>query len=178
MVNIKRDNFSKQSIRNVCRSYCMYHDCKLCTILKKLGQDKFNIKPSMLIFAKFRPEFEISFAQSNIHIFVCLPRRLGNVRIDKSPADSNPGSVKYETVTVYFYHLCAWYPPWRTDFRPQQHICPQNHQSSLLTDLRVSNGERARTVHHDHFFPLFPFYRTWKIWSQGKNTFYTKLSSN
>jgi hypothetical protein len=118
---------------------------------QKLGHvDKFSIKPSMPIFAKFRlDDFEISFAQSNVHIFTCLPTRLGNVRIDRPPDDSNPGSVRHETVTVYFYCLCAWYPSWRTDFRPQQDICPQNHRSSLLTHLRVSNGERVHPVHHD-----------------------------
>jgi len=131
--------------------------------------DKFSIKPSMSIFAKFRPdEFEISFAKSNIHIFFCFPTRLGNIRIDSPPADSNPGSVKHETVTVYLYCLCAWYPSWRADFRPQQDICPPNHRSSLLTHLRVTNSERVHPVHHDCFFPLFPFYRTFKIWNQGK----------
>jgi hypothetical protein len=76
---------------------------------KKLGHvDKFSIKPTMSVFAKFRlDEFEISFAQSNIHIFISLPVRLGNVRIDRSPAESNPGAVKHETVTAYFYCLCV-----------------------------------------------------------------------
>ena len=62
----------------------------------------------MSIFAKFHlDEFEISFAQSNIHLFISLPTRLGNVGIHRPPADSNPGSVKHETVTAYFYCLCA-----------------------------------------------------------------------